>query len=80
MASYLAALNAGATVSAAADRLIRSGARIQALVDDLVDFNRSNLGLGININIWSKHRRLPRLHKLRVVRRSRRFVLSMWRL
>jgi signal transduction histidine kinase len=48
--SYLAALNAGATVSAAADRLIRSGARIQALVDDLVDFNRSNLGLGININ------------------------------
>ena len=48
--SYLAALNAGQAVSAAAKRLISSGARMQALMDDLVDFNRSNLGLGININ------------------------------
>jgi signal transduction histidine kinase len=48
-ASYLAKLNAGETVSAAASRLIHSGAQIQALLDDLVDFNRTNLGLGINI-------------------------------
>jgi signal transduction histidine kinase len=48
--TYLAALNAGATVSEAANRLIRSGARMQALMDDLLDFNRSNLGLGIGIN------------------------------
>ena len=48
-ASYLAALNAGAAVSVAASRMIRSGARIQALLDDLVDFNRTRLGMGIPI-------------------------------
>ncbi|MFM0174661.1 sensor histidine kinase [Paraburkholderia sediminicola] len=48
-ASYLSALNAGDQVSGAAARLIRSGARMQALLDDLSDFNRSKLGLGINI-------------------------------
>ena len=48
-ASYLAALNDGKEVSDAARRLIRSGARMQALLDDLCDFNRTNLGLGINI-------------------------------
>jgi signal transduction histidine kinase len=48
-ALYLAALNAGERVSEAAGRLIRSGARIQALLDDLTDFNRTKLGLGINI-------------------------------
>ena len=48
-ASYLAALNAGERVSGAAARLIRSGARMQGLLDDLTDFNRTNLGLGINV-------------------------------
>ncbi|RZF26683.1 sensor histidine kinase [Paraburkholderia sp. UYCP14C] len=48
-ASYLAALNAGDKVSEAAARLIRSGARMQGLLDDLCDFNRTKLGLGINI-------------------------------
>jgi signal transduction histidine kinase len=48
-ASYLSALNAGEQVSVAAGRLIRSGASIQALLDDLVDFNRTRLGLGIKI-------------------------------
>ena len=48
-ASYLAALNAGEKVSVAASRLIRSGARMQALLDDMLDFNRTKLGLGINI-------------------------------
>ena len=48
-ASYLAALNAGARVSDAARLLINSGGRIRALLDDLIDFNRSNLGLGIHI-------------------------------
>ena len=50
-ALYLAALNAGADVSEAAFRLIRSGASIKALLDDLVDFNRTKLGLGINITL-----------------------------
>jgi len=48
-ALYLGHLNAGADVSVAAGRLIRSGAHLQGLLDDLVDFNRTNLGLGINI-------------------------------
>jgi signal transduction histidine kinase len=48
-ASYLAALNAGERVSDAAARLIRSGSRMQALLDDLTDFNRTRLGLGINV-------------------------------
>lgn len=47
--TYLAALNAGEKVSEAAARLIRSGARMNALLDDLCDFNRTKLGLGINI-------------------------------
>lgn len=48
-ASYLAALNSGKEVSAAASRLMRSGAAMKSLLDDLVDFNRTKLGLGINI-------------------------------
>jgi len=48
-ASYLSLLNAGEQVSKAAGRLIRSGARIQALLDDLTEFNRTKLGLGINV-------------------------------
>jgi signal transduction histidine kinase len=48
-ASYLAKLNAGERVADAAGRLTRSGERIQALLDDLTDFNRTKLGLGINV-------------------------------
>jgi signal transduction histidine kinase len=48
-ATYLAALNAGEKVSEAASRLINSGARMHALLDDMLDFNRTRLGLGINI-------------------------------
>ena len=48
-AQSLGRLNAGAAVSTAAGQLIRSGAHLQALLDDLVDFNRTNLGLGISI-------------------------------
>lgn len=48
-ALHLGQLNAGPEVSAAALRLIRSGTNLQALLDDLVDFNRTNLGLGISI-------------------------------
>ncbi|KVV58162.1 histidine kinase [Burkholderia cepacia] len=48
-ATYLAALNAGEEISDAAARLIRSGGRMQALLDDLCDFNRTQLGLGIGV-------------------------------
>lgn len=50
-ASWLAELNAGEEVSEAADTLIHSGASMKALLDDLVDFNRTKLGLGIHITL-----------------------------
>lgn len=49
-ATYLGQLNAGEQVSEAATRLIRSGTRMQSLLDDLVEFNRINLGLGIPVD------------------------------
>ena len=48
-ASQLVGLNAGDAVSGAAARLIRSGASMQALLDDLTDFSRTNLGLGLTV-------------------------------
>lgn len=50
-AQYLAALNAGAEVSDAARRLIRSGFSMKALLDDLINFNRTRLGLGIKTEL-----------------------------
>lgn len=48
-ADYLAELNAGDDVSEAATRLIRSGERMQMMLDDLVQFNRINLGQSLPI-------------------------------
>lgn len=49
-ASYLNALNnIGDDISAASKRLISSGTRMQALLDDLLDFDRVQLGLGIPV-------------------------------
>jgi signal transduction histidine kinase len=79
-ASYLAALNAGVDVSEAASRLIRSGARMQALLDDLVDFNRTRLGLGINISpvpIDLAALFAEELEQLRVAHPGRRLVLEV---
>jgi len=52
-ANYLSMLDAGPEVSTAATRVIASGVRMQALLDDLVEFNRINLGVGIPV------RRIP---------------------
>lgn len=49
-AGYLAALNAGDGITAAANRLISSGSRMHALLDDLLDFNRTQLGQGIPVS------------------------------
>lgn len=46
-AQHLARINAGDEVAEVARRLIRSGERLQRLLNDLVDFNRVHLGLGI---------------------------------
>ncbi|MDB6132508.1 MAG: bphP [Verrucomicrobiales bacterium] len=48
-AEHLAELNAGEEVSEAALCLINSGAAMKGLLDDLVDFSRRKLGLGIVI-------------------------------
>jgi signal transduction histidine kinase len=48
-AQYLTALNAGASVSEAASRMGRSGASMKALLDELTDFNRTKLGLGLHV-------------------------------
>jgi signal transduction histidine kinase len=48
-ALYLARINAGEQVTEAASRLINSGARMQALLNDMMDFNRTKLGVGIDI-------------------------------
>jgi signal transduction histidine kinase len=49
-ARHLQRLNAGEQVSAAARRLMNSGASMKALLDDLTDFNRTRLGLGIVVS------------------------------
>ena len=48
-AKYLRKLNVGSEVSDAAARLISSGSRMKRLLSDLVDYNRTRLGLGISI-------------------------------
>jgi signal transduction histidine kinase len=48
-AHHLKSLNAGEAVSSAAGKLIRSGARMKVLLDDLTDFNRKRLGVGLYI-------------------------------
>ena len=48
-AALLARLDAGPEVKSAAGRLSNSGSRLKALLDDLTDFNRTKLGLGMNI-------------------------------
>jgi len=48
-AVQLASPNVGADISQAAARLINSGAQMQALLEDLLDLNRTQLGLGINV-------------------------------
>jgi signal transduction histidine kinase len=48
-AHHLKSLTVGEDVSAAAGMLIRSGERMRALLDDLTDFNRKRLGLGLYI-------------------------------
>ncbi|WP_049020251.1 sensor histidine kinase, partial [Burkholderia cenocepacia] len=79
-ASYLAALNAGEAVSEAAARLIRSGGRMQGLLDDLCDFNRTQLGLGINVvprNIDLAHVLVNVVDELRAGHPDREITVDM---
>jgi len=49
-ATHLAKMNAGQRVSDAATRLMKSGALMQSLLDDMVEFNRIALGVGLPVN------------------------------
>ncbi len=51
IADYLETLNAGANVSEAASFLTDAGNAMMILLDDMVDFNRTMLGLGLNITL-----------------------------
>lgn len=48
-AQLLASLRTDRIVSEAAERLIRSGARMKAMLDDLLDYNQTTLAAGIHI-------------------------------
>jgi len=48
--TYLSKLDAGTDVAACAARLSNSTRSLKALLDDLLDFNRTKLGLGITIS------------------------------
>ena len=48
-AQYLPQLDSRDEIGRAAARLVNSGARMQKLLDDLVDFNRTELGVGIRV-------------------------------
>jgi signal transduction histidine kinase len=48
-AVHLSRMNAGDEITRAAGRLINSGSQMQALLDDLLDFSRTQLGVGISV-------------------------------
>lgn len=48
-AALLSSLQAGEEVAVAANRLTRSGLSLKSLLDDLMDFGRTRLGLGIKM-------------------------------
>lgn len=49
-AGYIAKRTAEDDISTAASRIVRSSKRMEALLNDLLDFNRIRFGLGLNIN------------------------------
>jgi signal transduction histidine kinase len=49
-ARYLSKADASTDVATAAARLLKSSASLKVLLDDLLDFNRTKLGLGITIS------------------------------
>lgn len=67
-AAHLSAQAADDQISVAARRLTRSSESIASLLDDLVDFNRTNLGLGLQLAPTDLDLRLPMLKELEQLR------------
>lgn len=79
-ARALAQLNAGGPVSKSAERLIASGAQIQDLLDDLLDFSRTQLGLGIRVTRHPANLEalcLEELDQIRAAHPGRRIELTV---
>ena len=79
-ATYLGKLNAGEKVSEAATRLVNSGGRMKGLLDELVEFNRANLGLGLRVsptNVDLADLFADELQELRAVYPGRELLLEV---
>lgn len=79
-ASTLVMLNDNDKISEASARLIRSGSQMQELLDDLLDYNRNMLGLGIDIipkDADLGQLMVGELDQLRAAYPARRIVLEM---
>lgn len=79
-ASTLVMLNDNDKISVASARLIRSGSQMQKLLDDLLDYNRTMFGLGIDItpkNADLGQLMVSELDQLRAAYPDRRIDLEM---
>ena len=78
-AKYLSNVDAGADVATCAARLLKSVSSLKALLDDLLDFNRTKLGLGITISpapVDLAESFSAELEQLRVANAGRSIVLE----
>jgi signal transduction histidine kinase len=69
-AEYLIELRADAEISEVASVLLSSADSMQSLLDDLVDFGRTRLGLGISINCTNVDLGILFLEELEMLRRA----------
>jgi signal transduction histidine kinase len=78
-ATYLSNVDAGTNVATCAARLLKSASSLKALLDDLLDFNRTKLGLGITISpaaVDLAEAFAAELEQLRVANAGRSIILE----
>jgi signal transduction histidine kinase len=78
--TYLSKLDVGTDVATCAARLSKSARSLKALLDDLLDFNRTKLGLGITISpapVDLAHAFSAELEQLRVANPGRSIELEV---
>lgn len=78
-ATYLSTVDAGTNVATCVARLLKSASSLKALLDDLLDFNRTKLGLGITISpaaVDLAEAFSAELEQLRVANAGRSIVLE----
>lgn len=77
-ALYLARLDAGEAVSSAAQRPVDGGARVQGLLEELTDFNRANLCLGVRVPPGTLARLFEPLHRGQETRNQHGLGLGLY--